>query len=124
MPATACLPDHPATGSCCHSAHSPARTADFRWNGCSTNNLPLGVLYFYSAGLTCLDVNASYTVLSGAEDGSVRLSNIETGKVLGQMAGAQGHGSLLTRKLSVAQLAQVQFATAALAAPTLVCLLQ
>ncbi len=33
-------------------------------------------------------MNVASTVISGAEDGSVRLSNIETGKVLGQMAGA------------------------------------
>ncbi len=41
-----------------------------------------------AAGLTCLDVNATSTVISGAEDGSVCLCNIDTGKVLGHVSGA------------------------------------
>jgi hypothetical protein len=39
------------------------------------------------AAVTCLGISAASTVVSGAEDGSVRLSNVDTGKVLGQAAG-------------------------------------
>ena len=42
-----------------------------------------------TAGLTCLGVNASGTVISGAEDGSIRLSNIDSGRILGSMAGLE-----------------------------------
>lgn len=45
-------------------------------------------MYGCIAGLTALDVHAdSSIVLTGAEDGSACLSNIQTGRLLGRLAG-------------------------------------
>lgn len=42
---------------------------------------------FHEAGLTCCVVQADGVALSGAEDGSVRLSNLTNGRVLGSLEG-------------------------------------
>ena len=58
----------------------------------------------HCAGLTALDVYMdSATVLTGAEDGSAFLSNIQSGRILGQL-----HGKLLPSVGSLACIMHVQ----------------
>lgn len=69
------------------------------------------VLRVYSvscAGLTALDVYMdSATVLTGAEDGSAFLSNVQSGRILGQLHGMRSHSHPVALRIHETHIWQV-----------------